>query len=88
MPCNAPVLNDVTQVRGLPFGLLLWALGMLGVIAITVTELSRLAQLPGVTPPASLWALTLASLPKRGASWDRRLPGVAPSQPYGMNRNS
>lgn len=56
-------MNDVTQVPRLRFGLLLWAFGMLGVIAITVTVLPQLAQLPGVPlPSAPLWVLSLASI--------------------------
>ncbi len=59
-PLFQPMAMDVIQVPRLRLGLLLWAAGMLGVVAVTVTLLPEV--LAGVPLPMPLWALSLLSV--------------------------
>ncbi|HET7711492.1 MAG TPA: CPBP family glutamic-type intramembrane protease [Thermoanaerobaculia bacterium] len=52
--------TNASEVPRLRLGLLLWAAGMLGVVVVTVTVLPQL--LSGLTLPAPLWVLSLASV--------------------------
>ena len=52
--------TNSVQVPRLRLGLLLWAAGMLGVVAITATVLPQLVGKAAL--PAPLWAISLASL--------------------------
>lgn len=54
-----------TAMFGLRLGLLLWAAGMLGVVAITTTFLPQLLQ-DVEDLPAPVWVLSLASLAQSG----------------------
>jgi hypothetical protein len=52
--------NDTDRIPRLRLSLLLWLAGMLGVVVVTVTVLPQLVG--GVTLPAPLWVISLASL--------------------------
>ena len=56
--------SDVIQVPRLRLGLLLWAAGMLGVVAVTVTLLP--GMLEGQNLPIPLWVVSLLSLGQSG----------------------
>ena len=58
-PLFEPMAVDVIQVPRLRLGLLLWAAGMVGVVAVTVTLLPEV--LADVPLPMPLWALSLLS---------------------------
>ncbi|MBA3559274.1 MAG: CPBP family intramembrane metalloprotease [Gemmatimonadaceae bacterium] len=52
--------TDTTEVPRRRLGVLLWLAGMLGVVFITFTALPQMMR--GVTLPAPLWVISLASL--------------------------
>jgi hypothetical protein len=60
MPLDEPMTNDVIQVPRLRLGLLLWAVGIPGVVAITATLLPNL--LKRETLPLPLWVVSLLSV--------------------------
>jgi len=60
MPLNTITMTDPTAIPKLRFGLVLWAAGMVGSVAITAMVLPEL--LGQVPLPAPLWVISLAGL--------------------------